>query len=586
MFRPLLLLTFALNYALNQAIGLDGYDVHGFHVVNLLLHAMTACFLWWFVRRATGRSDVALVGGLLFAVHPLGTEPVNYISSRSEGLASFFYMLALALFVRGSEQFDRRWLAASWLAVALGLLSKSTVITLPALIMLYDYLFLARRRWGVVRDRLLRVHGPYWLISAAYLWAITANQFLTRSLQQPVRDRWSQFLTQSEAFSYYLKLLLWPTELNVEHQFFTQRTMEWTTAGAIMILASFLWGVYILYHRRQDVAFFLTAWGTLAVLPVLVMPLNVLVNERRIYMTCAAFCVGFALVLCSDWMRRRRVGPSDLGLILAVVVAVAYSGLTFERNRVWFDEFSLWRDSVSKSPLMPRSNLYLGNAFKEVAIRTDDKRVEEENWKLAAASYEQVRRVASDREHADLALRALNNLGSVRFMLKDFDAAERAYREAYRRNPQYADALVNIGNIALVRGRKLRNTGERDKGVEIWRQGVEHYRNALKLAPNHYAAFGMMGLTLYEMGQYGEAHKAYQRAITINPNDYSTLANLGNLFVRQAELVREKGEDGAAQLRQAEEYYHRAIRANPAKQEPKDGLKRVQEMRAEFGIPK
>ena len=586
MYRPLLLVTFALNYAANQGLDLDGYDVRGYHLVNLLLHALTATLLWWLVSRATGRPDVALVGGLLFALHPLGTEPVNYISSRSEGQASFFYMMGLALFVRGARGPERGWIAASWAAAALGLLSKSTVITLPAVLLVYDYLFLARRQWAELRQRLLRVHGPYWLICLLYIWLITANQFLTRSLQKPVRDKWSQFLTQSEAFVYYLKLLLWPTELNVEHQFFARTSIEWVTVGAILLVATCLWGLYKLFRRGQDLAFFLATWGTLAVMPVVVMPLNVLVNERRIYLTCAAFCVGFALVLRSDWMRRRRFGPVDVGIVLAAVVALAYAGLTYERNNVWYDEFSLWRDSVAKSPLMPRSNLYLGNAYKEVALRTEDEQVKDVNWQLAAASYEQVRSVASNREHTDLALRALNNLGSVRFMLKDFDAAEKAYREAYRRNPYYADALVNIGNIDLVRGRRLRQDGQPfEKSLEAWRQGVEHYRNALKLEPNHYAGFGMMGLTYYEMGQYAEARKAYDRAISINPNDYSTLANLGNLFVKQAELVRASGADGAAQLRMAEDYYQRAIRANSAKSEPRDGLKVIEDMRAKFGIP-
>ena len=587
MFRPLLLVTFALNYAANQEWGLDGYDVRGYHLINLLLHAATAALLWWLVACATGRLDVALVGGLLFALHPLGTEPVNYISSRSEGQASFFYMLGLALFVRGSSRSQRGWIAASWAAAALGLLSKSTVITLPVVVLIHDYLFVARRQSDAFRQRLLRVHGPYWLISLIYVWLITANQFLTRSLQRPVRDKWSQFLIQSEAFSYYLKLLLWPTDLNVEHQFFARTTIEWMTAGAILLVATFLWGLYQLYRRGHDQAFFLATWGTLAVLPVVVVPLNVLVNERRIYLTCAAFCIGFALVLRSEWMRRRRLGPTDVGVIFAAIVALAYAGLTYERNGVWLNEFSLWRDSVAKAPLMPRSNLYLGNAYKEVAIRTKDKKVAEENWKLAAASYEEVRKVASNREHTDLALRALNNLGSVRFMLQDFDAAEKAYREAYRRNPYYADALVNIGNIDLVRGRRLRRDGQpMEKSVESWRKGVEHYSKALKLAPNHYAAFGMMGLTFYEMGQYAEALKAYKRAITINPGDYSTLANLGNFYVTQAILVREGGGDGASQLREAEAYYQRSFRANSARPEPGEGLKTIEEMRANFGIPK
>ena len=589
MYRPLLLITFTLNYTLNQALELDGYDVRGFHVVNLLLHAFTACFLWWLVALHTGRRDTALVAGLLFALHPLGTEPVNYLSSRSEGLASFFYMIGLTLYVRAvavrAAGFDHRWLAASWAVLALGLLSKSTVITLPAVVMLYDYLFIARRDLGRLKHRLLRVYAPYWLISLGYILLITATQFLTKSLGSPVRDVWSQLLTQVQAFSYYLALLFWPTELNVEHQFFTQRTMDWTTAGAILVLVSFLWGMLFLYRRRHDLALFLAGWGTIAVLPVMVMPLNVLVNERRLYLTCAAFCVGFALLLRSNWLRRRRLGPADLGVALALVVGGVYAGLTYDRNRAWLDDFSLWTDSVAKAPLMPRSNLYLGNAYKDRAIYSGAGATRDESWQLAAASYEQVIKVAYDREHHDLALRALNNLGSVRFMLQDFDAAERAYLEAVQLNPQYADAIVNVGNIHLVRGRKAKENGRAtDRSLDIWGEGIKYYERALRIAPNHYAAYGMKGLTNYELGQYRAARGDYERAITINPRDYSSLLNLGNLSVTQAELVRQRGEGGTEQLRVAEIYYRRALKVNPTLEEAQNGLERIVEMRAELGV--
>ena len=214
MYRPLLLLTYALNYAWG------GYEVLGYHVVNLFLHALNACLVWWLVCAMHDRREVALLAGLLFALHPLGSEPVNYISSRSESLAAVFYLLGMAAFISGGHQQKGRILALSWVALALGLLSKSTVITLPAVLLIYDYLFISGRKLPALWRCFLRRHAPYWGIAVGYLILISANGFFTNSIRSPVRDGWTQLLTQIKAFAYYLQLLFWPLRLRVESGLF------------------------------------------------------------------------------------------------------------------------------------------------------------------------------------------------------------------------------------------------------------------------------------------------------------------------------------------------------------------------------
>ena len=82
MYRPLLLVTYALNYAVG------GYEVGGYHVVNIALHATNAALLLWLGYLLSGRLLVGFLAGILFAVYPLATEPVNYISSRSDTLSA------------------------------------------------------------------------------------------------------------------------------------------------------------------------------------------------------------------------------------------------------------------------------------------------------------------------------------------------------------------------------------------------------------------------------------------------------------------------------------------------------------------
>ena len=565
MYRPLLLLTYALNYAWG------GYEVLGYHVVNLFLHALNACLVWWLVCAMHDRREVALLAGLLFALHPLGSEPVNYISSRSESLAAVFYLLGMAAFISGGHQQKGRILALSWVALALGLLSKSTVITLPAVLLIYDYLFISGRKLPALWRCFLRRHAPYWGIAVGYLILISANGFFTNSIRSPVRDGWTQLLTQIKAFAYYLQLLFWPLRLNVEHQFFEQREFQGVAMfGALLLVLSCAGLLFYLYRRRCDRPLFLFLWGILALLPVMVMPLNVLVNERRLYISCAAFCIGLALMLRSEKARRYSLIGRDFGWGLGVLILLGYGGLIFNRNQVWADDFSLWTDAAEKAPRMPRVFLYMGNAHKDAALRQRDQKKVQGHWQQARRSYQ--RTIELDPK-SDLALRALNNLGSVNFVLEDYDAAEENYRRAVDLNPQYADALVNLGNIyhqRFVDGEKT------DVGREQLEQSIYFYRRALEILPNHAFAYANMGLSYYHLGDFQQAEKAYDRAYFLNPRDERLLNNMGNLFAILGQ--RTQGENGRKYLLRAREFYLQSRRINPAYSSPLRSLQHIEQL--------
>ena len=576
MYRPLLLLSYALNYAFNEWCGLEGYDVRIYRAFNILLHAACTCLVWWLSCLLGGRREVGLVAAMLFALHPICTEPANYISSRSESLAALFYLLTINLFLRGERAGGWSWQAASWAALGLGLLSKSTVITAPALMLLYDYLFYCQHDLKNGKKNLLRRHLPYWVIALGYVLIIYGNEFLTRSLKKPPRDGWSQFLTQVEAFAYYLKLLFWPLQLNVEHQFFTQTSFfEGATVAAFLFLLSFLLLLFYLYRKRFDLPLFLSLWGVLALLPVAVMPLNVLVNERRLYLPCVAFCVGLALVLRSSWMQRKIVRGRDVGVLSSVLVFLLYGILSFDRNKVWATDFSLWRDSIEKAPKMPRPHLYLGNAYKDAAMRTAAAGEAQEHWRGAVESYRRVIAVAAGAEHRDLALRALNNLGSVLFIQNEFDAAEKNYERAVAMNPNYADALINLGNIKLVRGRMA---ADPERQRELFRRGIEYYDRALALYPNHAAAYSNRGLIWAGLGKLDQAERDYERALYLNPGDYKTRSNLGSLYLRRAQEALRRGQGAQALMAKAKTYFQQALQLNPAHGEGREGLRLLARM--------
>jgi tetratricopeptide (TPR) repeat protein len=559
MFRPLLLISYALNYAYGE------YEVTSFHVVNLALHTAIACLLWALIVSLGAGRQTALVAGLLFALHPLGSEPVNYISSRSESLAALFYVGALWCFVAGGAHEVNRYRVASWFCLFAGLLSKSSAITLPAVLLLYDFVFLSDFNGKKLLRYFTRRHLGYWLIALAYLATITANSFLTNSLSRRVRGMDEQLLTQSKAFAYYAKLLIWPHGLNVEHQFSVSSSVEVAVAVALMLFFSCAVLLFWSFRRRWRGTFFLIMWALISLAPVVIMPLNVLVNERRLYLPTVAFCAGLALVLHSRFLRRYATA-------LSAVLLVLYAGLTWQRNGVWQDNFSLWGDAVAKAPQMPRVQLYMGNTHKDAAMALPpESPVTAAHWEQARSYFR--RAIELESGGGDLALRALNNLGAVSFVLRDIDAAEKAYRRAVELNPDYADALVNLGTIYHERGRV-----EQDSALSqaILTEAVEFYRRALKFLPNHADAWANMGLAYFDLSNFTRAKQSYDKAYYLNPNNPRLLNNYGNYYATLAQ--RAQGESQRQHLDRARKYYQQALRLNPAYPAPNRGLQFIEQM--------
>ena len=551
MYRPLLVSSFALNHAANLAFGLDGYDVRGFHVINILIHALNGLLVCWFARLLwPGRKQIGLVAGLVFIAWPLGSEPVNYISSRSESLAALFYLLTMALYVAAQTGQSRRMYWACWLAMGAGLLTKSTGITLPASLLLLDIAVISRFDFRRLQARLLRWHMPSWLLATGYLTLIIQNGFLGRSLGAPVRDGWHQLLTQSKAVGYYVHLLVLPTNLSVEPQFQEQGVVSAAVLGggllAITLAGLLLW----LWRGRHGRALMLLGTGILHMIPTFVMPLNVYVNDRRAYLPLALACMG--IVALGAHLRR----PLRASWVALACLGIAAS-LSHDRNQVWQDDDTLWADAVMRAPQMPRPHLYLGNAHKDRALQTRNEQQRNRFWLAATREYEIARSMPSDD---DLRLRALNNQGGVYLELRDVDQAEPAFRQAILIDPHYADALINLGNALLTRAKQSSSDPRRAQWIA---ESILYYKRGLNAEPNNYFGFGNLGVAMQELGQLAPAERAYRQALFLNPRHFGSLTNLAALLLRRAQQS-ESSKEKTELLAEARRLVQQSLVINPA----------------------
>ncbi len=517
MYRPLLLVSLALNHAWS------GANTYSYHLVNIGLHALCSVLVWALLGQLGRSPGTALMAALLFALHPLATEPVNYISSRSELLAA-----ALVLGACWAQGETRRWLALG--LFALGLLSKESAIVLPALLCWRDLVY--GQRGGMWR-RL----APFGALALGYL--VVVRPFLAKAVySDPVRSMAEQWGTQAKALVYYLKLLFLPTGLSVHHAF---EVSELSSALALLSLL-LACSLALVCSRAGGRACLLGAgWMLIALAPTSLVPLNILVNEHRLYLPLVGL-----LIWMSGLDPLPRLGRAWLALPLVLGLLVV------QRNSVWRDEGSLWADALAKAPGEVRPYIFLGNHLRaegqlerSAALLQQALVLEPENVTARAnlgTTYERMKRhqeaialyegilaqhpelgemrynLARNYQAAGQIAEAqtqylavpptirqyelvLNNLGALQEEGGRPDSAYYYYGRALEREPKLADARRN--HQRLLQGL----AGQAPRLIDQGRAGqVESWcRLVLAQDPAHQEGLFFLAVALFAQGRYAES---------------------------------------------------------------------------------
>jgi hypothetical protein len=282
------------------------------------------------------------------------TEPPENpgrFSSRSESLAAVFLLGAFRLRLQGTR-------LAEWFALAsfaMGLLSKSIVMVFLGISMLHGVLV-----QSASMTRQLRRDAKFLSVALIYMVLIWNLGFLSDTVNEPVRDLDVQVWTQVKALVKYADLVSMPVALNVEQQFFESRVpWEGAVLASLLLVGSL---VLLLGRHASRESLFWLAWIPICLAPTLVVPLNVLVNEHRLYLPLVAVSVLFARMFEQIRLPVKR--------FFYLLIPVFFS-LAFQRNSVWADEVTLWSAAADGSPLMPRVHVELGNVLLAEGERHD-----------------------------------------------------------------------------------------------------------------------------------------------------------------------------------------------------------------------
>jgi protein O-mannosyl-transferase len=360
--RPLLMFSYWVNFQIGQN---DPYWYHAFNVAfhagNAILVGLAVMKLLEWAGVAVGtRRVLAAFGGLLFLVHPIQTESVAYVASRSENLSVLLFNGAFTLFLyRRSVAASFRVAAAVLILFIAAAVTKEHAAVLPALLLLTDYFWNhpftlegIRKNW--------RLYAP---IAAGLVFAGAFVASILRTADTAgfgLKDlRWYEyFFSQCRAIWVYLRMFVLPFGQNIDHEFAVSRSL--LDPGAIAGLAGLLAATAAAWVFRKRYP--LASYGWFAFLILIAptssfVPIRDLLVERRLYLPF----IGLVLITC-EFLRRWQV--RQMGLIGALgAVLFVFSLAAYQRNQVWSDPVALWKDTAEKSPNKSRPRFQLAYAY-------------------------------------------------------------------------------------------------------------------------------------------------------------------------------------------------------------------------------
>ncbi|MGO9204022.1 MAG: tetratricopeptide repeat protein [Limisphaerales bacterium] len=510
-----------------------GMHPMGYHVANVLLHALSAVLLW----RVLARLKVpgAWLAAAVFAVHPVNVESVAWIAERKNTLAMLFFALSLLAYARFEDTQRRRWYGLALAGFALALLSKTAVAPLPIVLLGLAWWRRGRLEW---RDLLRMV--PFF--GLAILLGLMSIGFQHEAGAELVRTDsfWSRLAGAGWAVWFYLYKALLPVRLAfVYPQWRVNPANLLSYVPGLLVAASLLlcwryragWGRAWLLSGGCFVAMLFPLLGFFNNYFMLFSPVAGRWQYFAIMAPIALASAGITLALGRARRQRTVLTFASCGLLLLTL-----SVLTWRQCGVFLNSETLWRDTLAKNPesWMAHYNLAVelqehgqaGEAMEHYgqAIRYYPRHAKAHNNLALLLVREGRTPEAIEHYHAALEIEprsagALNNLGVALAAEGDYGQAVVQLQRALDIEPRAFDVLMNLARF-------LKAQGKTDAALQCYRKGVA-------LFPGEAEPLRRLAGALAERGQIAEAVSLYRKALVASPNQVDVLLGLGNALASQ-----------------------------------------------------
>jgi protein O-mannosyl-transferase len=542
--RPLVNLTFAANYAVG------GIDVRGYRVVNVAIHLLCGLLIFGCVRRTLALAattagvrahgdDIAFATALLWTLHPLNTEVVDYLTQRTESTMAACYLLTLYAAIRAhAGDHARKWQTIAVVACAAGMACKESMVSAPVMVLLYDRAFAFgswrdawRKRW-----RLYASLAGTWTVLGALMWS--GPRVFTVGFATQVTP-WTYLLNQTVMLTRYLRLAVWPQSLVLAYGLPSPLALADVLPYALFVVALLVATAVVFVQRPAlgfvGIWFFVTLAPTSTFVPIA----TEVGAERRMYLPLVAliaYAVGGAWHLWSTRPARRPVWLAPAALAIAATL-LGYG--TFMRNREYASPLTIAETVLQRWP----------SSFAHAMVGNQ----------LAAAGHHQEAIAHLHQAAPSFALAAFH-LGGELFNQGQLDAAISQLQDFVRREPLRVEAVRartilarafmmqrkwNLAIDQLQQVLAMTSDGSEDHTValgfmadtqmaqERYDDAAATYREYLRRRLKDVGAATNLGVALEATGHPSDARLAFQRAVEIDPRDANARRNLAKALLNQ-----------------------------------------------------
>jgi tetratricopeptide (TPR) repeat protein len=483
LYMPLTFMSYQFNYLL------AGLSPGFYHCTNIVLHSLNAALIAWIFFLLTKRPWASCAAALIFAVHPLNTEAVVWIAARKDVLSTFFFLLSLGFYLtyRKSESKKLYWISV--VAFLFALLSKVSVLTLPAILLLFDVMIEKRRGRGLVLDTI-----PY--AGLSLLFAIIAMFGKTRIVGSSTFMETLLMACKSSVF--YIQKFFVPLNLTTFYPYqkiisisspdfyvpliivlllivlivVSFRRFPWISAGLLFFFIT-LSPTFLNFHKG-DITFFAV--------------------DRYAYVPMIGLLFIVMQSLCTFCERGYRNRLRFVPIILATVVLITFSVLSLKQSAVWADDETMLNHALVLYPESIPARISLSVLYRETGRATEEKRILTEG--------------AAHQPYIGYDL----GLGSIAAREGDTTKAEMFYKAAEIKEPKNPEPSFYLASLR-------EQQGKTDEAILL-------YKKAIALDGSYVSAYNNLGGIYNDAGNLAEAEAMFRKALEQNPSFMEAQYNL------------------------------------------------------------
>lgn len=537
-YRPIISTSYAIDYAI------WGLDPYGFHLTNIIIHIISSILLFFILEHLFKKNKKSVffsfVGAMIFAVHTVHTEAVTWISGRTDSIVTLFFFTSFLFYIKYSDeeksntsphslQRGTKYLILSLVFYFLGLLSKEMIITMPVILLLYDFFYRKQDLKKIISNYKIYLYFTgltvlYLIIRYVLLLNIPERE---KYLYFYGMDFFTAFGTMLKTVPVYFKLLFLPVNL-IYH--YNGVIPDVTSQADIMFILSSVFIIILIVvgwflRKSYGVISFCIFFFLVSLIPVMnIIPTMNLMAERFLYMT------SFVLSVTASFILYKTAGGKyfQTFIIIFSVAILLLSYLTFERNKDWQSNNMLYKtgEGIDGTVLLVNT----GNIYAN-----------EKNFDEAAKRY---RRTLEIRENNVL---ANHNLGLIHLIKGDLDSAEYRLKRGLAVDSLAPDGYFQLAILFRSKG----NIDEAIKNLEKLQTIVPDYRGSEQLLselkiqkesgqisrnnliPNYeLASLQNQSYELFQNSKYKEAIDILQKLIEKDPGGKAGyLNNIGLCYV-------------------------------------------------------